>query len=69
VNDDEIGSIFHRMMRDLDDDDHEPSRKPRCQGCGARLPLRPYTRATRDGGSETLMYCEQCRLLAGSSDL
>ncbi len=63
-DEDEIASIIHRMMRDLDEDDHEPNRKPRCDGCGARLPLKPYTRALSDGGSETLMYCAQCRALA-----
>jgi hypothetical protein len=64
VNDDEIGAIFHRMMRDLDNDDNEHNRKPRCEGCGARLPLQPYELHTSNGGSMWLMYCAQCRALA-----
>jgi predicted nucleic acid-binding Zn-ribbon protein len=65
-DEDEMASIIHRMMRDLDEDAVEPNRKPRCDGCGKRLPLQPYVRATSDGGSETLMYCEDCRRIAQS---
>jgi hypothetical protein len=57
----QMGAIIHRMMRDRDDDNHEPNRKPRCEGCGARVPLQPYQLG--DGGL-WLMYCAQCRALA-----
>lgn len=66
MDNDEIGAIFHRMMRDLDNDDHEPNRKPRCEGCGARLPLQAYKATTSDGGEMWLLYCAQCRALADS---
>jgi hypothetical protein len=49
------------MMRDLNDDDHEPNRKPRCEGCSARLPLQAYKMG--DSGL-WLLYCAQCRALA-----
>jgi hypothetical protein len=62
--DDEMGAIIHRMMRDLDDDDHEPNSKPRCEGCGARLPLEPYELRASNGSAEWVMYCSQCRALA-----
>ncbi len=52
------------MMRDLDEDDHEPNRKPRCEGCGARLPLQPYRITASDGSGYHIMYCEQCRAMA-----
>jgi hypothetical protein len=55
---DQMGAIIHRMLRDLDDDDHKPNRKPRCEGCGARLPHK-----IGDSGL-WLMYCAQCRALA-----
>ncbi len=57
----QMGAIIHRMMRDLDEDDREPNRKPRCEGCGARLPLQAY----QVGESGLwLLYCAQCRALA-----
>jgi hypothetical protein len=58
---DQMGAIIHRMMRDLDADDHEPNRKPRCEGCGARVPLQAYQ--IKDSGL-WLLYCVQCRALA-----
>jgi hypothetical protein len=66
MDEDEMGAIFHRLMRDLDADDREPNRKPRCEGCGARLPLQPYRITTEDGGGYHIMYCAQCRALAES---
>jgi hypothetical protein len=54
MNDDEISAIIHRMMRDLDDD-HEPTRTPRCEGCGARVPLKVHAFRRSDGGDEWLM--------------
>jgi hypothetical protein len=63
---DEMGAIIHRMMRDLDEDDHEPNRKPRCECCGARLPLHPDKLATSEADEEWLMYCAQGRALAES---
>ena len=45
MNEDEIGAIIHRMMRDLDEDARESHRKPRCEGCGARVARWPRARS------------------------
>ena len=53
---DEMGAIIHRMMRDLDESEHEPNRKPRCECCDAHLPLQPYKLATSEAGEEWLIF-------------
>jgi hypothetical protein len=65
---DEAAAIINRMMRHLDEDDAGPKGAPRCDGCGRREPLQPYTRTTTDGGSETLHYCLECRTQAAIAD-
>jgi hypothetical protein len=61
---DEYDAISHRMLRDLDHDDHEPNRKPRCEGCGARVPLQAYNMSASSESDDWVMYCAQCRALA-----
>jgi hypothetical protein len=46
MNDDGIGAIIYRMMRDLDDDNHEPNRKPRCESRAAKA-AAPASRSSR----------------------
>jgi hypothetical protein len=65
---DNYGDIIHRLMRQLEEDDAGPKGAPRCDGCGDREPLQPYERRMTDGGSETLYYCMECRLLAIVAD-
>jgi len=61
MNEDEMAEIFRRMMQDPTLDDPRPDPTPRCDGCGRRLPLDPWTRTTSEGDTETLYYCADCR--------
>jgi hypothetical protein len=61
---DEYGDIIHRMMRDLQEDDDNPNKAPRCEGCGQRVELAPFQLRASNGSAEWVMYCAECRALA-----
>jgi hypothetical protein len=64
MNEDELADIIKRMMRDLQEDDDNPNKAPRCDGCGQRVELAPYQGRMTDGGTEALYFCADCRALA-----
>jgi hypothetical protein len=64
MNSDEMGDIIKRMMRDLQEDDDNPNKAPRCEGCGQRVELEPYELRASNGSMEIVMYCAECRALA-----
>jgi hypothetical protein len=68
VNDDGMGDIIHRMMRDLQEDDDNPNKAPRCEGCGQRVELAPFQLRASNGSAEWVMYCASCRALAAIVD-
>jgi hypothetical protein len=64
MDDDKMAHVFNRMMRDMQEDDDNPNKAPRCEGCGQRVELAPYQLRASNGSAEWVMYCAACRALA-----
>jgi hypothetical protein len=65
---DDYGDIIKRMMRDLQEDDDNSNKGPRCEGCGDHVELEPYQLRASNGSAEWVMYCAECRALAALVD-
>ncbi len=61
---DDDGDIINHMMRDLQEDDDNPNKAPRCDGCGQHVELAPFELRASNGSAEWVMYCAECRALA-----
>lgn len=65
MSDDESASeVIGRVMRDISLDEADTDQPPHCEACGQRVELAPFAVKRMKGGSETLMYCEDCRRTA-----
>jgi hypothetical protein len=65
---DDYGDIIRHIMRDLQEDDADPSEAPPCEGCGQRVKLAPFQLRASNVGVEMVMFCAERRELATIED-